>query len=150
MDGGTLVYPLTNGGTITLEVPPQAVTNPITLLIAHITPAVAPHMLVNGFTSFFALTVVEGAGQTIPNSFHFVQPATLHIHYLDSGMTSNDEEKLDLFTFDPNSLEWRLATCGEVSHDVNNNEVDVEICEAASYGIFVAAPPPTFLPIITR
>ena len=149
-NGGTLVYPLTNGATITLEVPPQAVSNPITLLISHNSPAVAPYMLDSGFASFFALSAVEGAGQTIPNSLHFDRPLTLHVHYLDAGMSPNDEDKLDLFIFDPSTLQWRLATCGAVSHDVNNNEVDIEICELASYGFFVAALPPTFLPSITR
>jgi hypothetical protein len=149
-EGGTLVYPLTNGAMITLEVPPQAVENPVTLRITHTTPPVAPLMLTQGFASFFVMGVVEGGGQTIPNSFYFSQPAMLHVHYIDANMTASEEEELELYTFDANTLEWHLAACGAISHDVVNNEFAAPICAAAIFGVYVAAPPSTFLPIVAH
>jgi hypothetical protein len=148
--GGTLVYPLTSGGSITLAVPPQAVAHTVTLRMAHTPPPAPPPMLGGVFASFFMVTVVEGGGQTIPNSFHFELPASLHIRYPDAGMTATLEEKLDLFTFDLSTMAWQPAACGEVQHDAANNEITAPICDVAIFGVFVASPPMTYLPIVTR
>ena len=148
--GGTLVYPLTNGGSVTLAVPPQAVAHTVTLRMNHAQPPAPAPMLGGVFTSFFIVTVVEGGGQTIPNSFHFDLPANLHIRYLDAGMTPTLEEKLGLFMFDVGTMAWQPAACGEVQHDVANNEITTPICDVAIFGVFVASPPMTYLPIVTR
>jgi len=118
--------------------------------MAHVTPPQPPRLLSDAFASFFAVTVVEGTGQTIPNSFHFEQPAILHVHYLDRGMTADNEAEINLYMLDASSLDWAPAACGVVSHDVANNQVDAPICGPGIFGVFVPAPPPTYLPIVTR
>ena len=149
-EGGLLVYPLADGASITLEIPAQAISSAVTVRIAHLAPLDGPSLHGELFASFFSVTIVEGGGQTIPDGFYFYHPATLHIHYTDAGMSADDEESLALFRQDPATQTWQPGACSTVIHDVNTNELAAPICQPGSFGVFVAAPPNTFLPLVAR
>jgi hypothetical protein len=121
-----------------VEVPPGAVTEPVTLSYV---PAYPPSHDTSPLVSpgyAFTLTIENGNG--LHEGFAFAEPVDVTIMYEDADIAVMDEESFVLSLWDGEAGRWidAATTCAPAStydHDLEANSLSVAICRAGEFAL---------------
>jgi len=134
--GGTITATSSNGSDTTLEVPPDALTDTVSLgLIPQ--EGNSPEGF-NFAGSSFKLTASQGG---LPlETFTFQEPVTVTLEYQDADLANLEESTLILYYWDDSTESWIDAaeTCDPNStyyRDMDLNYVEVAICHLSHFGL---------------
>jgi hypothetical protein len=143
--GGSLVYTSTQGLTTTVQVPPGAVNQAISLVYLPQEPQSPPA----GFAfagQGFELDAFQN-GSLLPGLV-FSKPVTVTIHYSDAEVAGLDEGSLAL-TYWTGSA-WQDAACGPVERHPVENWLAMPICHLSRFGLLGKTLHSVYLPLVLR
>ncbi|MBL7064129.1 MAG: hypothetical protein ISS49_07990, partial [Anaerolineae bacterium] len=104
-NGGFLIYTDTRGLPTIIEVPPNAVSETITLVYTPASSTTHPISPNLGFAGRFFALDVQRDGILQPH-FPFSRPVTVTLHYTDTDVTGLDENSLTLDYWDEEQDQW--------------------------------------------
>ena len=154
--GTTLIYTDTQGTTTTLEMPPGAVLQSVSIVYTPIPSPTRP--LYPSWQSsdvVFFLDAYQGF-QLLPG-FTFQKPVSLTVHYTDYDISDLDESTLRFYYWD--GYEWvdGSTTCSpwsDYSRDPANNLLSLPICHLSEWhmgGALIGGPGlRIYLPLVMR
>jgi uncharacterized repeat protein (TIGR01451 family) len=136
--GGTLTFIDPQGLATTVDVPPGAANEEITLVFTPI-PA-PPHPTPFQFAGHAFNLEVYVDGKLVPG-FTFLQPIDITIHYSDEDVAGLDESLLMLERW--NGAAWEDAACGAYDRHPQDNWLSVPVCHLTEFALLGdMAPPP--------
>jgi hypothetical protein len=152
--GGTLIYTDTLGNVVEIVVPPNAVSETITLMYTPIITLPAPAPLGDLFAGLAFTLEVEQGGLPQPE-FMFNRPVTATVRYTDTLLEGLSETELFLYYWEETSMEWLdvSTTCSPPSsydRDLPANTFSVPFCHLTDLGLFGIEPEMLYLPYTER
>jgi uncharacterized repeat protein (TIGR01451 family) len=150
--GGTLIYTDTQGLTTTVEAPPNAVTQTITLTYA---PIVSPtHATPNLSFAGHAFTLEAYQGGNLQSGFVFSRPVTVTIHYSAADVAEvMDESNLTLDYWDSSQWVDAATTCTPTStydRHPDANWLAVPICHLSEFALLGGQEHRVYLPCVLK
>jgi hypothetical protein len=150
--GSVLVYTQTNQSRLTVEIPAQAVTETITLLLQPSTPTNPPAGFTFGGQSF---TLDAAKGDTVLAGYIFQKPITMTIDYDETALGDLPEANLLFFFFDEENARWvdAATTCLPPSVYLRvpeENRFAVAVCHLTEFAVFAKAQQQLYLPYVRR
>lgn len=131
MEAATLTGP-----GVLLQIPPNAVTETLTLVYtsaADASGAPAGGNFAFAGRSFTLTAYLSGTAQT---TFAFQRPVTLTIEYTDLGIGSPGEGLLQMFYLDPSDGLWKNDGIAVIARDLVNNRITVVINHLSRFALF--------------
>jgi len=145
--GGTIVYTDTQGLTTTVQVPPGAVSETITLVYTPIpspTQSISPELRFSGH----AFNLEAYLGGELELGFVFSRPITITIHYSDDDVQGIDEASLTLDYW--NGSVWEDAACGLYDRNPDENWLSVPVCHLSEFALLGEKEHRVYLPLTMR
>ncbi len=143
--GGTLVYTDTQGNPITIEVPPNAVSETLTLVY---TPVNSTSTAVGLSFAGHAFDLAAYSGGELLPGYLFGEPVLVTIHYSDGDVTGLDETALRLLYWDGSA--WADAACGPYDRHPENNWLSVPICHLSRFSLQARNKVWVYLPVVFK
>jgi uncharacterized repeat protein (TIGR01451 family) len=134
-EGGTLTYTDAQGLTTTIEVPPGAVSEAVTLVF---TPLPAPTHPTDLQFAGHAFTLEVYQDGELLSDYAFLAPVDVTIHYSDQDVAGLDESALMLERW--NGTAWEDAACGAYDRHPDANWLSVPICHLSQFALLGRAP----------
>lgn len=137
---------------LTLQIPPNAVTETVALVLQIVTPQSTPTGFTFGGQGF---TLDVALNSAIQAEYHFQHPITVTLDYNEDKLGNIAEESLLLFFFDEAQQAWIDAakTCtppSQYDRQLDVNRVQVAICHLTEFAIFGPNEQRLYLPYIQR
>jgi len=152
LTGGTLNFDAGGGNSITIQAPPNAVTQTITLAYTQWFTLTPPSSLGYGGIAF---NLNAYTGTTLLHNFEFSLPVTVTIGYTDADIAGLTESSLLMYYWDEDTSTWVDAaeTCTPTSvytRDLPGNSLSVPICHLTRFGLFSEKKNRVYLPVLIR
>lgn len=149
--GGTVTYTNTVGSRLTIDVPANAVTETIDLVLQIAPPSNMPLDFAFGGQSF---TLDAFRNHTLLETYTFSQPITITIAYRENAISPIPETNLHLFLFDVRQKQWidvkNTCTPESIYHrDAAENTLSIAVCHLTEFALF-AVPQRLYLPYVQR
>jgi hypothetical protein len=130
--GGSGVYVDGQGQATTVDIPPGAVSEVITLIL---TPLGGPtHPTAPWAFAGQAFTLEAYQGPTLLPGTVFEEPLVVTIHYSDEDLAGiADEATLMIATWTEGG--WQDAACGDYVRQLDENWLSVEICQVSEFAL---------------
>jgi hypothetical protein len=140
--GTTLTFTPGSGLTMYITIPPNAVTQTITLAYANTMLPTSLSIGLDGF-SFLLEAVKDGK---LLSGFPFSQPIIITFSYTDDSVAGLVEDNLKLYYWDGSA--WMDAACGSYSRHPADNWLSVPVCHLSNFSL--AAKPLIYLPYLAQ
>lgn len=136
--GGTLSYTSTTGQQLTVQVPANAVTETLVLLLQPVMPQSTPADFAFAGQGF---SLDVAVGDTIIAQYQFRKPITVTIDYAETATGETPEARLYLFFFDEEQQTWfdAATTCMPPSPYYRNlveHRLTISICHLTDFALF--------------
>lgn len=149
--GGTVTYTNTAESRLTIDVPANAVTETIDLVLQISPPSNMPPGFAFGGQSF---TLDAFRNNTLLEAYTFSQPIIITMAYREDAISPIPETKLQLFLFDVRQKQWLdvKSTCTPEStyhRNAAEDTLSVAVCHLTEFALF-AVPQQLYLPYVHR
>ena len=148
-EGGTIVATSSDGMTITVEIPPGAVTKPTQLAYTSI-PTITCSL--PGFVfAGRAFRLEAHRNSALHSGLVFEKPVTVTIHYTEANVAGLDENRLELRYW--NGRAWSTDGIIVVKRDTANNRLVVTVAHLSEFAMFAKeqqGPRKVYLPLTVR
>jgi peptide/nickel transport system substrate-binding protein len=146
--GGTLVHFDDQSQPTIIAVPAGAVTETTLLRYIAAEPGSVPAGLHSAHHGFQLSAHRDGE---ILDEFAFLEPVTFTVYYSDSDISGLNETILALYYWNGSRWQDAATTCDPAStytRDLAANRIDLPVCHLTQFGLFGAALPQFYLPIV--
>lgn len=144
--GGNLVYTDTMSNTTSIQVPAEAVTQPISLLYTPLVTVTQPGGWRFAGNAFELKAFLDG--DNLPG-YTFQKPVTVTLHYSAAEVIGISEDTLILQTWDGSA--WVDAACGLYQRHPDQNWLAVPICHLSRFALLGRAEETKIhLPLVLR
>jgi hypothetical protein len=141
----TLVFTDTQGSQTTVEIPGEAVSEAVTLVLTAVETPTVP----SGFAfAGHAFTLEAYSGDDLLPGFLFETPVTLTIEYTDADVAGLDENTLELHFWD--GIGWSTDGIVVVERDTEGNRLVALVDHLSQFALLVVKQHRLYLPLVLR